>query len=69
MINYDRKVKYVLNDESSEAAQALLEALSSLSKAWDFPTWNNVLAKIESSESTLGAFIQQLHNEAHNDPS
>lgn len=66
MVNYDRKVKYVLNDEAAPAALVLLEALSSNSKRFNYESWANILAHIESSEKSLGSYIADLHKETNN---
>ena len=60
-INWERKVKYVLNDEGSDAGQALLEALYSLPASNTYSGWLYVLAKVEASEKSLGDYIRGVY--------
>ena len=60
MINWTRKVKYVLNDEGSDAGQALLEALRPYTKGFTYTEWLNVLGNIDTSEMGLGDYIRSL---------
>ena len=60
-INWDRKVKYVMNDELSPAGQALTEALYSLPNATNYDGWLNILATVEASEMALGDYIRSVY--------
>tara|TARA_B110000093_G_scaffold118694_2_gene127117 strand:- start:3320 stop:3508 length:189 start_codon:yes stop_codon:yes gene_type:complete len=61
MINWERKVKYVMNDELSPAGQALTEALYGLPNATNYDGWLNILATVESSEMALGDYIRSVY--------
>ena len=60
LINWDRKVKYVMNDESSPAGQALTEALYGLPNSSNYDGWLNILTQVEASEMSLGDYIRSL---------
>tara|TARA_B100000767_G_scaffold246954_1_gene246901 strand:+ start:619 stop:813 length:195 start_codon:yes stop_codon:yes gene_type:complete len=59
-INWERKVKYVMNDESSPAGQALCEALWGLPNSHESQTWLNILAQVDTSEKSLGDYIRGI---------
>jgi len=59
-INWDRKVKYVMNEESSPAGQALTEALYDLPNSSNYDGWLNILTQVECSEMSLGDYIRSL---------
>ena len=60
LINWDRKVKYVMNEESSPAGQALTEALYGLSNSSNYDGWLSILTQVEASEMSLGDYIRSL---------
>ena len=60
-INWDRKVKYVMNDELSPAGQALTEALYGLPNATNYDGWLSILATVEASEQSLGDYIRGVY--------
>jgi len=59
-INWERKVKYVMNDELSLAGQALCEALWDLPNSHESQTWHNILAQVDTSEKSLGDYIRGI---------
>ena len=60
LINWDRKVKYVMNEESSPAGQALTEALYGLPNSSNYDGWLSILTQVEASEMSLGDYIRSL---------
>ena len=59
-INWERKVKYVRNEEHSLAGQALCEALWGLPNAHDYQTWESILTTVAVSEKSLGDYIRGI---------
>ena len=62
LINWDRKVKYVMNEESSPAGQALCEALWGLPNSHESQTWISILATVDQSEMSLGDYIRSIQS-------
>ena len=60
LINWDRKVKYVMNHESTPAGQALCEALWSQPNAHEHQTWLALLDHADNSELSLGDYIRSI---------
>ena len=60
LINWDRKVKYVMNDESTPAGQALCEALWRQPNSHEHQTWLTLLANVDQSEMSLGDYIRSI---------
>ena len=61
-INWDRKVKYVMNDELSPAGQTLVEALWSLPNASTHDGWLSILSDVDRSEDSLQDYVRVKTN-------
>ena len=60
LINWDRKVIYVMNHESTPAGQALCEALWKQPNAHEHQTWLALLDHADNSELSLGDYIRSI---------